>query len=197
MSSKKNRPASYYNSLDISRKVCKATHLFICVNCFSDFDVQVHHYDINPSNTDKFNLVPMCQTCHTKLHQDDLDIITRVDNYVENFKNNNQKVYISNTKSRYCRQPTGIQVKTDSVILQHLINKNLVRFGIIRGEKKKIKRRLPYAKRGDKNTHITKKLKKYGFIILPRYTKNTSINGLQHVLISSYKFRIFNQTNLP
>jgi len=43
---------------------------FICIECGSGYDVQVHHIDENIRNNDIGNLMPLCILCHAEIHPD-------------------------------------------------------------------------------------------------------------------------------
>lgn len=43
-------------------------HGEVCFECGSDRNVVVHHKDGNRENDDLINLVPLCASCHAKVH---------------------------------------------------------------------------------------------------------------------------------
>ncbi len=76
----KNIEESHY------RNICFKYHEHKCVICGEYIMLDVHHYDENPENSNKENLVPICATHHRYLHSKNKYIIKEcIDEYVENF----------------------------------------------------------------------------------------------------------------
>jgi hypothetical protein len=50
------------------REKCLAQKINACNVCGSGDDLVVHHLDGDPENNSLDNLIPMCDSCHSKLH---------------------------------------------------------------------------------------------------------------------------------
>jgi len=67
--------------------ICFRFHKKKCVVCGEDKAVVVHHFDYNHKNNDPKNLIPLCPTHHSYLHNKDLkDLISdKIEEYVAVF----------------------------------------------------------------------------------------------------------------
>jgi len=52
------------------RKIAFENHGEKCVLCGADENIQVHHIDGDHANSDPENLMPVCNSCHGKIHAD-------------------------------------------------------------------------------------------------------------------------------
>lgn len=73
------------------RSTCFIYHEHKCVVCGEEDIVAVHHYDENKTNNTPPNLIPMCPTCHTKLHSKfRYKVVDVVDAYHDEWYGKNQ-----------------------------------------------------------------------------------------------------------
>ena len=56
----------------------------ICTKCGSDYNIIVHHKDLNRNNNNLDNLMIICRSCHMKLHRD-IYINRRLNNAMQIF----------------------------------------------------------------------------------------------------------------
>jgi hypothetical protein len=55
------------------REKCIAEYGEVCQNCEENVNVVVHHIDHDRTNNDLDNLIPLCATCHGKVHGDPIE----------------------------------------------------------------------------------------------------------------------------
>ena len=53
----------------------------VCVVCDSEDNVVVHHKDGNRSNQDLDNLIPLCQSCHDKVHYRGVNVSDKIQRF--------------------------------------------------------------------------------------------------------------------
>ncbi len=59
---------SYKNGIALYQKNTYQKYDKICIICNSENNIQVHHKDCNRQNNKIENLIPLCCSCHTRLH---------------------------------------------------------------------------------------------------------------------------------
>ena len=63
----KDLPA-YGTGLGIYQRICKEKHGDKCLSCEKTQNIHIHHIDCDRTNNDISNLIPLCPSCHKRIH---------------------------------------------------------------------------------------------------------------------------------
>ena len=84
MASKQGKEhSSYKNGITTYRKTAYTYYEKKCFTCKSKKNIEIHHKDFNRKNNEIENLVPLCCSCHMKLHNFYIEKVIKIISFDE------------------------------------------------------------------------------------------------------------------